>query len=135
MARLIDTSAIITLERRRLPLSALAANLQGEPIAIASITASELLVGYYRVGTERQRQERQAFIEFILTEFPVLAFDLDVARTHARIASELEGSGRSIGTHDLLIAATALTWGLVVVTHNLRHFDRVPGLQVSVPTW
>lgn len=135
MARLIDTSAIISLERQKLPVGALSDKLKGEPIGIASITASELLAGYYRSTRERQRQERLDFIEFVLAEFPVVPFGLEVARTHARISHELTQIGRSIGAHDLLIAATALTFGLVVVTHDRRHFDRVPGLQVSISAW
>src|SRR6185436_1949631 len=119
MARLIDTSAIVDLERRKLPLSALAAQLGGEPIGIASITAFELLVGYYRAAATRQRQQRLEFGECILSQFPVLSFDLDMARTHARIATDLASTGLLIGSHDLLIAATALTRGYVVVTHNV----------------
>ena len=135
MARLIDTSAIVSLERQKLPISALAKTLGDDPIGIASITASELLAGSYRASAERQRQQRLDFIEFILTAVPVLSFDLAAARTHARITHELTRGGRSIGTHDLLIAATALTLGYGVVTHNVRHFDRIEGLSVYTPAW
>lgn len=79
MARLIDTSVIISLERRKLPVSAMAEMLKDEPIAIASITASELLAGYYRSSVGQQREERLDFIEFVLTAFPVLPFDLATA--------------------------------------------------------
>ncbi|MCC7024925.1 MAG: PIN domain-containing protein [Thermomicrobiales bacterium] len=135
MARLIDTSVIIAMERKRIPASVLASALQGEAIGIASITASELLVGYYRASGPRQEQERLEFIEIVLGEFPVLPFDLDVARIHAQLTVELKADGRSIGSHDLIIAATAVTHGFEVLTHNLRHFERVPGLKASVPDW
>lgn len=135
MARLIDTSIFVEMERHRIPLSVLAAGLNGEPVAVASITGSELLVGVYRAGNERNRAQRQTFVETVLSEFDVLAFDLDVARTHARISVELAAAGQAIGSHDLLIAATAVTWGYEVLTHNVRHFERVRGLAVSRPTW
>ena len=135
MARLIDTSVIVELERRRAPLSTLAAMLHGEPVAIASITASELLVGAYRAGSEQRRSQRLAFVEAVLREFPVRDFDLAAAREHARISSFLRMSGQSIGAHDLLIAATAMYRNLEVLTENVRHFERVPGIAVSAPGW
>jgi predicted nucleic acid-binding protein len=56
--------------------------------------------------------------------------DLAVARHHARIWSDLQRHGLVIGAHDLIIAATALTHGLVVLTGNVRVFGRVEGLAV-----
>jgi tRNA(fMet)-specific endonuclease VapC len=49
---------------------------------------------------------------------------------YARLVKALNGSGRSIGTMDVLIAAAALVDGATVLTRNVRHFDRVPALAV-----
>jgi predicted nucleic acid-binding protein len=135
MARLIDTSVFIHLLRRGDSIRVLDANLQGEPFALASITASELLVGVYRSDPGRHRERQLNFVETLLRDAPVLAFDLDIARTHAQLAAGLAATGQSIGSNDLLIAATALTRGYSVLTHNLRHFERVPGLVVNAPSW
>jgi tRNA(fMet)-specific endonuclease VapC len=43
----------------------------------------------------------------------------------------LESEGVPIGTEDVLIGATALEAGLTVVTRNVKHFDRIPGLTVE----
>ncbi len=40
-----------------------------------------------------------------------------------------------IGANDLLIAATALTYGYEVMTHSVRDFEKVPGLDVRQPDW
>ena len=135
MARLIDTSVIIDLERRGVSLHGLKAVLAGPPFALASITASELLAGVYRADSTPRQQRRLEYVEAVLGGITVLPFDLNVARTHARLFAELAASGRQIGPNDLIIAATALTYGYDVLTHNLRHFDRVPGLIVERPTW
>ena len=136
MAQLIDSSVFIGLERRGLTLSALAdGNSYQEPVALAAITASELLFGVYRANTAQRRLRREAFVEAILEAVPVLPIDLMVARVHAEIWSQLLDEGHSIGAHDMLIAATAVAHGYAVLTDNVREFRRVPGLEVRQPDW
>lgn len=135
MARLIDSSVVIELERRGHPLDALPLDVLGESAALAAITASELLVGVHRATVGDRRRRRQAFIEGGLNRIAVLPFDLEVARTNAHLAADLMAAGAIIGANDLLIAATALAHGPTVLTHNLRDFERVPGLVVRQPSW
>jgi predicted nucleic acid-binding protein len=135
MARLIDSSALITLERHDLSIDAINRLVPYEAGAIASITASELLVGVHRASTAERRRRREAFVEAELARLLVLPFDLPVAWTHARISAELTAMGQSVGVNDLLITATALTHGYSVLTENLRDFERVPGLRVDRPDW
>lgn len=106
-----------------------------EPIALAGITASELLMGVHRADSASRRMRREAFVEGILALVPILPFDLRVARIHAQIGAELMAVGQVIGAHDLIIAATALAHGYAVLTENVRHFQRVPGLVVQQPQW
>jgi len=135
MARLVDTSIFIALERRGERLAILAAIEPNEIFALASITASELLAGVHRADTEERRLRREAFVEAIFAELPVMPFDLAKARVHARIWAELTTSGQPIGAHDLLIAATALTHGYTDLTENLREVRRVRNLIVQQPNW
>ena len=135
MARQIDTSVFIELGRRGQALSALLGTVADEPFALASITASELLVGVQRSNSSQRHLRRQYFVERVLSEVLVLSFDLATARTHAHLAAELKAAGRMIGATDLLIAATALKGNYAVLTHNLRDFQRVPGLMVQQPDW
>jgi tRNA(fMet)-specific endonuclease VapC len=101
-----------------------------EPIALAAITASELLAGVYYADSDERRQGREAFVERNLSTLPVIPFDLSAARTYARLFVDLRKSGRTVGAHDLQIAATALSRGFEVATHDARDFGRVPGLAV-----
>jgi len=135
MARLVDSSVFITLERRGGAPLALATLLPTETLAIASITASELLTGVHRANTPTRRARREVFVEWILAAFPIFSVDLPVARTHALLWAELARAGQLIGDRDMLIAATALTHGYDVLTDNLRDFARVPGLTVHQPVW
>jgi tRNA(fMet)-specific endonuclease VapC len=70
-------------------------------------------------------------VEAVLASFPALAFDLLVARAHARLWAALASAGAAVGAHDRLVAATALSAGWRVGTANTRHFKRIPGLDVT----
>lgn len=133
MAQLIDSNVLIAVERSGLQLPHLAAMEPDEPVAIASITASELLTGIHRAKTEEQRLRREAFVEGLLAVLPILPIDLRVARTHARLWATLDANGQAIGANDLWIAATAITHGYALLTENAREFRRVPGLDVRQP--
>ena len=78
---------------------------------------------------------REAFVEAVLAAFPPLPYGLLAARAHARIWAGLSAAGHDVGAHDRLVAATAITAGWRVGTANLRHFDRIPGLDTLTVTF
>jgi predicted nucleic acid-binding protein len=137
----LDTTVFIELERaaRGLPparamtevVQRLGSQLsEHEEVGIAAITASELLHGVHR-ASEDHRGRREAFVEAVLAAFPTLSFDLLVARTHARLWAGLASSGAEVGAHDRLVAATAMAAGWHVGTADVRHFKRIPGLEMT----
>jgi tRNA(fMet)-specific endonuclease VapC len=105
-----------------------------EEVGIAAITASELLHGVHR-ATPEHRARREAFVEAVLAAFPPLPFGLLAARAHARIWADLAAAGHNVGAHDRLVAATAITVGWRVGTANIRHFDRIAGLDTLAVTF
>jgi predicted nucleic acid-binding protein len=129
MGALIDSSVLIAAERGKLDLEARVADYGDEPIAIAAVTASELLHGIHRATTVALRARREAYVEGILAELAVVPFDLVVARIHARLWADLAAKGTNVGAHDLQIAATALAVGYDVATHDLRSFPKIPGIK------
>jgi len=135
MAVLIDSSVLIGLERRGKDLDDLMSLTLDESFALASITASEILVGIYRADSPQRRHHRETWVENALALFPVLPFDLTVARVHAQLWAQLLTTGLMIGLHDVQVAATALSRDYSVLTDNVRDFERVPGLIVRQPEW
>ena len=131
MGVLIDSTVLIDHERGRLNLGDGIAERAAEPFLLSVVSVSELLHGVHRAGDRTRRAHRSAFVEAILDRFPILSLDLPTARAHAEVWAELAASGRLIGAHDLWLAAAALAHGLTLVTANVRHFDRVPGLAVE----
>jgi len=129
---LIDSSVLVAAERLTLDLdTALGAHAQ-EPVGIATITASELLHGVHRAANNAQRRRRETFVERLLAVLPVFPFDLDTARIHASLWAGLASKGATIGSHDLLIGATAIALGYRVATRDRRSFAKIPGLEVVV---
>ncbi len=138
MGTVLDTTVFVELERaiRMLPAEHAMQTVGGrledrlgadDEVAIATITASELLHGVHR-ATEEHRVRREAFVAAVLDAFPVLSFDLLAARVHARLWAGLVSSGADVGAHDRIVAATAMSVGWRVGTANMRHFGRIPGL-------
>lgn len=129
MGALIDSSVFIAGERRQIELPNLLAALGDEELALSAVTASELLYGLHRAQTNAQRERRQAYLDIILAQMTVLAFDLTVARVHAALSVERDRTGSQVGGHDLMIAATAVAHDFRVATRDLRSFPRIPGLE------
>ncbi len=128
MATLIDASVLIAAERGRLDLPALLQGHGEEDVALAAITASELLHGVHRATKPALRARREAFVEQILANLPVVPFDLVAARVHARLWAQLAARGVTVGAHDLLVASTALAIGSRVATRDARSLPQIPGL-------
>lgn len=135
MAQLIDTSVFIAMERLGRSPQDLVLEWRNEPVAMAAVTALELLVGVHRADSRARRLTREGFVESIIELFPVIPYDLSVARVHAEIWAELISNGSVIGSIDMIIASTALSHGYAVLTDNIRDFNRVPGLEVQQPDW
>lgn len=130
MGLLIDTSIIIQIERSGTdPTQSLTDQGNQSPF-LSAISASELLHGLHRAPEGRRRERRRQFIDAVFEALPILDFDLESARVHARIWADLQSRGMIIGSHDLLIAATALRHQHALLTANEREFRRVEGLQV-----
>ena len=132
MGTLIDSSVLISLERGPLDVHGAVAAHEDEQVAIAAITASELLHGVHRAATASQRQRRETFVERLLAVLPILPFDGVTARIHASLWANLASKGTTVGAHDLLIAATAIAAGYQVLTRDRRSFGKIPGLEVLV---
>jgi len=131
MGILIDATVLIEAERGFLDLGTKIKGREDEAFFLSVITASELLHGVWRAEDSKRRSKRAAFVEGILSQFPMLPIDLTTARIHAQIWADLEGKGRPIGPHDLWLAAVCLAHGLILATANVKDFKRVPGLGVE----
>ena len=127
---LVDTSVLVAVQRAEVDLDALLATSGDQDIAIATISASELLHGPHRIANAVARARAERSVENLLLRFSIVEFDLEIARLHARLGADLAAKGTPVGAHDLIIAATAMALDYQVATRDRRSFPRIPGLAV-----
>lgn len=96
-------------------------------VCVSAITQAELLYGLAGFPADhRLYLVTAAFLESVA----VLDWPVPATSTFAEIEHELISTGQRIGEMDLLIAAHALDAGSPLVTGNIRHHGRVPGLEI-----
>ena len=132
MGIILDTSILVAYERGNLDIDKLVKDSADEPFGLSAITVSELLHGVHRADSESRRLKREAFVQKVIDTFPVYPFDISAARIYADVWSSLLKKGVPIGAHDLLIAATAISLGFSVATHNVRDFKKIKGLTLKI---
>jgi predicted nucleic acid-binding protein len=130
LAALIDTSVLIAAERGDLDLDRFLERHGQTDLALAAISASELLHGIHRMRRSARKIRTEAWVEGILSAIPTLSFDLACARAHARLGAQLARKGSKVGAHDLIIGASALAWGYSVITRDRRGYSKIPDLEV-----
>lgn len=99
-----------------------------EQIMVPDIVRAELLYGAQKSQQKKRNLER---LSIFLEPYQRLPFSGDAAQHYADIRTDLESRGHPIGPNDLIIAATARAHSAILVTHNVREFQRVRGLQVA----
>ena len=103
-------------------------HLSPDDIALCDIVKFELYYGAY--NSSRIESNLEILREFF-QEFTSLPFDGQAAAICGYLRSHLKAKGTPIGAYDLQIAAIALANNLTLVTHNIREFKRVEGLQLE----
>ena len=124
----LDTNVVVRALRGQNAdgISAKLAGERADNIKIPEMVRAELLVG---VGKSACPSRNRRLLNQFLAPFQRVSFAGDAVEHYADIRVSLERSGDSIGPNDLVIAATARARGAVMVTNNLREFQRVPGLR------
>ena len=97
-------------------------------VKIPSMVRGELLTGVYK---NRYASRKLELIQKIIAPFETIPFDLNASETYAMIRADMERRGNTIGPKDMIIAATVLSRGGILVTENTKEFRRVEGLHVE----
>ena len=134
MGVILDTSVLIEAERHEFEIDKFTENREEEVFGLSVITVAELLHGVHRADSTMRRLKRSAFVEKIIEFFPIYVFEVSIARIYAELWSDLSKRGIQIGAHDLIIGSTALSLGFSLVTHNIRHFEKIEGLKIEILT-
>lgn len=125
----LDTNACIRYINGRSP--AIRQKLPTVPareIVVCSVVRGELAFGAAKSQTPEASTVRQ--VRF-LRPYATLPYDDAAAKEYGRIRAYLEKAGTPIGPYDMQIAAIAVVHGLIVVTHNIGEFGRIPWLKIE----
>ena len=124
--KLLDTDHWVALLRGRLSLEGKVS--PDESLAITAISVAELTHG---ASKSARVEENLARLDILLATLIILPFDEAAARHFGALKAALEQSGNRLADLDLQIASIALANDLSLITHNTRHFARIPGLQLD----
>ena len=128
---MLDTDTCILLMRGESP--ALAARVQSVPLqqqVMSVVTFAELSYGV-QASAAAKRKQNQSVLDSLVLHLAVLDWPQDAAKHYAEIRADLKKRGAQLGAADLMIAAHARAMGAIVVTNNLKDFERVKGLAVE----
>lgn len=129
MKYLLDTNVCIRIINGR--SAAARAKLLSHPtvdIVVCSIVRAELFFGAAKSQTPQATRQKQ---DLFLRPFVTLPFDDLSADTYGRLRAQLEQAGTPIGPLDMQIAAIAIAYDLILVTHNTREFGRIADLIIE----
>lgn len=130
---LLDSDILITMLRDKTGSSGLrqkALNAGLQNCYVSSLSIAELTFGAYRMDSKRGLFE----VDFIKTIFNILPFGMNDSSDmgcFGRTKALLFDTGTPIADIDLLIGASALAGGYIMVTHNTKHFSHIPRLQIE----
>ncbi len=130
---LFDTDTITNIFKKK-PSNKLLRKLQAVDPAdqyISTITISEIVYGAYK--SPRPDYHMDNLQQVLLPAVNIVGFDSRAAYICGRLRAQLEQQGKPVSFADLQIAAIAMANELILISGNIKHFKRIPGL--SVENW
>jgi len=125
---LFDTDALSQIIKKNPSIAFIRKLASIEPAQqfTTSITVGELVYGAHK--SDRPRYFIEKLEKLVWPNIQILPFDESAANVYGRMRADLEKKGTPLSEPDLRIASIAIDRGLIVITGNLKHFSKVPGL-------
>lgn len=126
----LDTSVLIALIRKdQEAIDELGAEIErGSTVSTTPVNLCELYAGAYR---SRDPQKELTRVEELVSNLGLLELDAGAAKRYGALVNDASLRQEPIGDFDMIIASIALEHNEKLVTRNLRHFRKVPGLVVE----
>lgn len=124
---LVDSDWAIEYMHQREPIASRLSELVHSGLGLSIVSLAELHEGEFR---SRNPEHEALLLQEFLLGVEVIPLDDTICRIFARERSRLRASGTLIGDMDILIGATALRYGLTLLSNNRRHFERLDGLRI-----
>lgn len=125
---MLDTNIVIyTMKNKPAHMKELFVQRQGQ-MCVSTITSMEL---FYGAEHSQNPKQNLASVEGFLARLDVLEYDTSAAANTGQLRSELWKAGTPIRPYDGLIAGHARSLGIILVTNNVKEFERVAGLRIE----
>lgn len=125
---MLDTNICIYTIKRKPPEVREAFNRHQGQFCISAVTLMELIYGAEKSAYSRKNLD---VVEGFVARLEVLPYDYEAAVHSGQLRAELAEKGMPIGPYDQMIAGHARSQGLILVSDNLREFEKVPGLRIE----
>lgn len=125
---MLDTNIVIYTIKNRPTRVKEAFKQHQDQMCISSVTWGELIYGAERSS---QPERNLSDIEQMVARLEIAPFEAQAAAHFGQLRAELYRTGKPIGQYDMMIAGHARSKGLILVSNNLKEFERVPGLRVE----
>jgi tRNA(fMet)-specific endonuclease VapC len=125
---MLDTNIVIyTMKNQPKGIKETFNRLEGQ-LCISSVVLMEL---YFGAEKSINPEANTRIIDLFTTRLGVLDYDSQAAQHTGQIRAELSKKGTPIGPYDQMIAGHARSIGLIIVSNNIREFERVSGLRLE----
>jgi tRNA(fMet)-specific endonuclease VapC len=122
---MLDTDVCVFVMRERSPSLRERFRSAPDQLCISSVTLGELLYGAEKSARRLRNLE---IVESFSARLEILPFGEKAAAHYGQIRTQLERTGQRAGAYDMMIGGHARSEGLVLVTNNVREFERMPGV-------
>jgi len=130
----LDSSTVIAAERRKESITDFVDSILRAhgplDLSLSPVSVAELVHGIFRARTPAASQRRRLYIEELVSLVPVHPVTKQTGWLVGQIQGQEAAKGNMLPFNDLMIAAAAIEQGYAVLTGNVRHFQKIPGLQV-----
>jgi tRNA(fMet)-specific endonuclease VapC len=131
MTYVLDTNVVSALMKGSTAVIDRLAATERAQVAVPQPVLAEIAFGIERLPRSKRRTALQGRFDLLSTELPRAEWTDAVSQAYGRIKATLERKGTRIEDFDAAIAAHALALDATLVTANLDHMTRVPGLRVE----
>ena len=127
MRYILDTDWIINLLAGKKDAEEGIQQFDPEEIVVSLVTIAEIYESAYNfANSEAHIQKFRSF----LSNFQLLNLNLPIIEKFAEVRAHLRRRGQMISDFDILLGATAMHYDLIVLTHNKKHFQRIPDIKI-----
>jgi tRNA(fMet)-specific endonuclease VapC len=99
-----------------------------DPINVSAVTLMELYYGAYK---SQKIANNLAKVKAIENSLEIIPVNREMVEIFGVLKSDLEKVGKPLDDFDLILAATAMSHNLIIVTNNEKHFGRIDGLKME----